>query len=161
MLSLPSGNPDGLRGYSAQAILLDEAAFIEQPEKVFAAIAPTLTRDKDAELIVASTPAGKSGFFWELWNSADENWHRQMTTIDKAVEQGLDVDIVELEKLVGDPEVFDMEYRCQFADSWSSFLDIRLLDWYDKMPEGSKPAYCGMDIGSTSDRTAIVTLREC
>lgn len=128
---------------------------------MFAAIAPTLTRDKDAELIVASTPAGKSGFFWELWNSCDENWHRQMTTIDTAVEQGLDVDIAELEKLVGDPEVFNMEYRCQFADSWSSFLDLRQLDWYDELPSGCGPAYCGMDIGSTSDRTAFVTLREC
>lgn len=112
VLSLPSGNPSALRGYSASAILIDEAAFIEQPEKVFAAIAPTLTRDPDAELIVASTPAGKSGFFWDLWNEADEDWHKQVTTIDDAVADGLKADVAELEKLVGDPDVFGMEYRC-------------------------------------------------
>ena len=160
VLSLPSGNPSALRGYSAQAILLDECAFIERPDDVFAAIAPTLTRDPDAELIVASTPAGKSGFFWKLWNEAGDDWYKQRTTIDDAVAQGLEVDIAELEKLVGDKEVFDIEYRCKFADSWSSMIDLKLLDWYDQLPAGAKTAYLGMDVGSTSDRTALVTLKE-
>ena len=160
VLSLPSGNPSALRGYSAQAILLDECAFIERPDDVFAAIAPTLTRDPDAELIVASTPAGKSGFFWKLWNEAGDDWYKQRTTIDDAVAQGLEVDIAELEKLVGDKEVFDIEYRCKFADSWSSMIDLKLLDWYDELPDGAKTAYLGIDVGSTSDRTALVTLKE-
>lgn len=160
VLSLPSGNPSALRGYSAQAILLDECAFIERPDDVFAAIAPTLTRDPDAELIVASTPAGKSGFFWKLWNEAGDDWYKQRTTIDDAAAQGLEVDIAELEKLVGDQEVFDIEYRCKFADSWSSMIDLKLLDWYDELPAGAKTAYLGMDVGSTSDRTALVTLKE-
>ena len=160
VLSLPSGNPSALRGYSAQAILLDECAFIERPDDVFAAIAPTLTRDPDAELIVASTPAGKSGFFWKLWNEAGDDWYKQRTTIDDAVAQGLEVDIAELEKLVGDKEVFDIEYMCKFADSLSSMIDLKLLDWYDELPDGAKNAYLGMDVGSTSDRTALVTLKE-
>ena len=160
VLSLPSGNPSALRGYSAQAILLDECAFIERPDDVFAAIAPTLTRDPEAELIVASTPAGKSGFFWKLWNEAGDDWYKQRTTIDDAAAQGLEVNIAELEKLVGDQEVFDIEYRCKFADSWSSMIDLKLLDWYDELPTGAKTAYLGMDVGSTSDRTALVTLKE-
>ena len=160
ILSLPSGNPSALRGYSAQAILLDECAFIERPDDVFAAIAPTLTRDPEAELIVASTPAGKSGFFWKLWNEASDDWYKQRTTIDDAAAQGLEVDIAELEKLVGDQEVFDIEYRCKFADTWSSMIDLRLLDWYDELPAGANTAYLGMDVGSTSDRTALVTLKE-
>ena len=93
ILSLPSGNPSALRGYTAQAILLDEAAYIERPEEVFAAIAPTLTRDKSAELIVASTPAGKKGLFWDLWNGTDDGWYRQKTTLVDAKAQGLDVDV--------------------------------------------------------------------
>ena len=160
VLSLPSGNPSALRGYSAQAILLDECAFIERPDDVFAAIAPTLTRDPEAELIVASTPAGKSGFFWKLWNEAGDDWYKQRTTIDDAAAQGLEVNIAELEKLVGDQEVFDIEYRCKFADSWSQMIDLRLLDWYDELPAGANTAYLGMDVGSTSDRTALVTLKE-
>lgn len=70
VLSLPSGNPAALRGYSAQAILIDECAYIERPEDVFASIIPTLTRDPDAQLIVASTPAGKAGRFYKLYEEA-------------------------------------------------------------------------------------------
>lgn len=160
VLSLPSGNPSALRGYSAQAILMDEAAFIERADDVFAAIAPTLTRDRDAELIITSTPAGKSGFFWDMWNRMDDSWYKQITTIDDAVEKGLNVNIEELEDLVGNPDVFDVEYRCKFADSWGSFVDVNLLDWYDALPGGNQTKYFGMDIGSTSDRTAIVVLVE-
>lgn len=60
VVSLPSGNPTALRGWSANgAVLIDECAFIERPYDVMQAIAPTLTRFKDAQLIVASSPAGK------------------------------------------------------------------------------------------------------
>lgn len=89
VLSLPSGNPAGLRGYTAQAILIDEAAYIENPYDVYQALVPTLTRDPQSELVVASTPAGKSGLFWDLWNRSDEQWYRQSTTIEEAVEAGL------------------------------------------------------------------------
>ena len=39
-------------------------------------------------------------------------------------------------------------------------IDLKLLDWYDELPDGAKTAYLGMDVGSTSDRTALVTLKE-
>lgn len=39
-------------------------------------------------------------------------------------------------------------------------IDLRLLDWYDELPAGASAAYLGMDVGSTSDRTALVTLRQ-
>lgn len=58
IMSLPSGNPASLRGFTSAATIIDEAAFIENPADVFAAITPTLTRDPNAELILASTPAG-------------------------------------------------------------------------------------------------------
>lgn len=119
VLSLPSGNPAGLRGYTAAATLIDECAYIERPYDVYSAIVPTLTRDPDAEIIVASTPAGKNGLFWDLWNSADDTWHKQSTTIEEACAQGLNVDIEAIKKMVVDPEVFDMEYMCMFSDTFS------------------------------------------
>ena len=67
---MPSGNPVGLRGYTADIVIIDEAAYIDNPEEVWAAIAPTLTRDPDAELILASTPAGKASWFYKLYEDA-------------------------------------------------------------------------------------------
>lgn len=36
-------------------------------------------------------------------------------------------------------------------------VDIRLLEFYDELPKGTRVPYLGVDIGSTSDRTAFVT----
>lgn len=160
VLSLPSGNPAALRGYSAQAIIIDEGAYIEKPEDVFASIVPTLTRDPDAQLIVASTPAGTHGWFYDLYQNAldDEDWYVQTTTVEDAVRAGLDVDIAELKKTVSDPQVWDQEFMCKFASEYGAMVDTSLLDFEEIEVKDSYPHWCGMDIGSTSDRTAIVDL---
>lgn len=46
-MSLPSGNPQSLRGFSVKGgvVLIDEIGYIERPEDVWSAIIPTLTRD--------------------------------------------------------------------------------------------------------------------
>lgn len=160
ILSLPSGNPAGLRGYTAAATLIDECAYIDRPYDVYAAIVPTLTRDPSSELIIASTPAGKHGLFWDLWNTADDTWYKQCTTIEEAKSKGLDVDIEALKRMVIDQDIFDMEYMCQFADSFSEFIDLNAIDYVDEIPPEAKTHYLGMDVGSTSDRTAIVTLAQ-
>lgn len=76
IVSLPSGNPAGLRGWTASLVVIDEAAYIENPAHVWQAIAPTLTRDPDAELVLASTPAGKASWFYEMYEDAvdDKDW---------------------------------------------------------------------------------------
>lgn len=67
VISLPSGNPSALRGWSAQCIIIDEGAFIDNPEDVWAAITPTLLRDPNAEMILVTTPAGTVGWFYNLY----------------------------------------------------------------------------------------------
>ena len=158
ILSLPSGNPQALRGYTASAVLIDECAFIENPSKVFAAISPTLTRNKEANLIIASTPAGKNNFFYKLFNEADDDWYVQVTTIEDAVKDGLKIDIDKLRETIKDSEIFDQEYMCKFSNEYSSLIDTSLLDFYEDEIT-SNEIYLGMDVGSTTDRTAIVTVK--
>lgn len=161
VMSLPSGNPSALRGYTAVATIIDEAAFIERPEDVLAAILPTLTRDANAELVVASTPAGKNSLFYEMYNSAlnDEEWFVQTTTIYDAKDAGLNVDIDSLKTLCPDDDIFKQEYLCQFSAEYSQLIDTNLLEFIDP-PDNIEglPHWMGMDVGSTSDRTAIVDL---
>lgn len=90
-----------------------------------AAIAPTLTRDRDAELVLASTPAGKNGFFWDMLQQAksDDRWYVQTTSIYDAYEQGLEVDIEQLKSLCPDPDIWRMEYLAEFLDEFGSFID--------------------------------------
>lgn len=109
VISLPSGNPAALRGWSAQCIVIDEGAFIENPEEVWSAIAPTLLRDPDAEVIICTTPAGMQGWFYDLYTKSldSADWYVQTTTIEDAVRDGLKVDISELKKTISDPQVWD------------------------------------------------------
>lgn len=158
IVSLPS-NPDGLRGYTASFVAMDECAFIPFVDECYQAILPTLTRDKDSELVVCSTPAGKSGLFYDFYGNADDSWYVQTTTIEDAVADGLKVDISELKKNVGDPDIWNQEYMCQFADSYGAFIDTSILDWYSEVQQGDFGYYLGMDVGRKHDRTAITVLR--
>lgn len=90
--------------------------------------------------------------------SEDEDWYRQMTTIDDAIEDGLQVNIDELMKLTPDPEVFDQEYRCRFSAEYGSFIDISFLDFYfQNFDKGSY--YCGIDFGRKNDSTVVTVLK--
>ena len=159
VLSLPSTS-DSLRGFTAQGcVCIDEAAFIYKLDEILQGIAPTLTRCPDAELIMTTTPAGMNGTFYELYQNAIINpeWYVQHTTIHDAISDGLEIDISRLKSLCPDPDIFAQEYECKFLSEYGSMIDINLLDWYDELPSGRQTTYLGMDIGSSNDRSAIVT----
>ena len=158
IVSLPS-NPDGLRGFSASVVCLDECAFIPFSDEIYQAIAPTLTRDKTSELILCSTPAGCSGLFYDLLQKADDSWYVQTTTIEDAVKEGLQVDVEQLKKLAGDPDVFSQEYMCVFSKEFGSFIDPSAVDFVDEIPGEQGGYYLGGDIGRKHDRTAFVILK--
>lgn len=163
VISLPSSD-DGstLRGWTSVCTVLDEAAFIPKLNIQLNAIAPTLTRDPNSELIFATTPAGMNGDFYKLYQNAlqDPAWYVQTTTIHDAIQQGLKVDIEALHTLCPDPEVFAQEYECNFLESYCSMVDLNLLETYEELPHDVKTAYLGIDVGSTGDRTAIATILE-
>lgn len=160
ILSLPATS-DSLRGFTAQCVCLDEAAFIPRLDDIMTGIAPTLTRDRSAELILTTTPAGMNGPFYELYQKAlgDEDWYVQTTSIHDAINDGLDVDLDSLRSLCPDPDVFSQEYECRFLSEYGTMLDLNLIDWYDELPKGSFSVNVGLDVGSTSDRTAICTTK--
>ena len=162
VLSLPSST-DGanLRGFSAQCVCVDESAYISHLDTILQAINPTLTRDKEAELILTTTPAGKNGYFYKLYEDAKYNdeWYVQHTSIYDAIKAGLKVDINALKSLCPDDEIFQQEYCCKFMSEYGGLIDISVLDWYeDKDINGT--TYFGMDVGSKNDRSAMVVCKQ-
>ena len=160
ILSLPSTS-DGLRGWTASCVCVDEAAFVYKLDEIMQGLGPTLTRDPNAELILTTTPAGMNGPFYEMYSRAldDEQWYVQTTTIHDAIQNGLEVNLDSLHSLCPDKDIFAQEYECKFMSSYGSLIDLDIIDWYDEMPKGNPEKYLGMDIGSTSDRSAIVTAK--
>lgn len=131
-------------------------------DDIMQGLAPTLTRDRDAEFILTTTPAGKNGPFYELYANAlqDPQWYVQHTDIHQAIADGLKVDIESLRSLCPDPDVFAQEFECRFLSEYSSMIDLGLIDYYDELPKDTFTNYIGIDVGSTSDRTAMVTVRQ-
>ena len=77
VLSLPATS-DSLRGFTCNTICaIDEAAFCPNLEEILQAISPTLSRTPSAQLVLTSTPAGKNGEFYKLWENAqnDNAWY--------------------------------------------------------------------------------------
>lgn len=147
---------------SHNCVCIDEAAYVSHLDNIMNAINPTLSRDDNAELILTTTPAGKNGDFYELYSDAlnDDNWYVQYTTIHDAINDGLKANIQSLKTLCPDKDVFAQEYECQFLSEYGSLIDVSLIDYYDDLPTGNRTNYLGMDIGSRSDRSAIVILRK-
>lgn len=71
IICLPAGT-DGstIRGYTADYIIVDEAAFV--PDEVFSSVLNPMLATTDGTMILASTPFGTSGFFYEA--SLSERW---------------------------------------------------------------------------------------
>ena len=69
ILSLPSTS-DGLRGWTASCVCVDEAAFVYKLDEIMQGLGPTLTRDPNSELILTTTPAGMNGPFYEMYSRA-------------------------------------------------------------------------------------------
>ena len=164
VLALPSST-DGanLRGWTVTGcVAIDEAAFIRNLDAIMQAIAPTLSRSETAQLVIASTPAGKHGKFYDMWKAAqnDPSWYSQSTTIHDAMLAGLNVDLDALHKLCPDREVFAQEYECVFQSSLESMLDPELIEETDSIPENASGTWLGIDIGRQHDRTSIVAVKQ-
>jgi hypothetical protein len=100
-----------IRGYSAVRLLvLDEAARIS--DGILAAVRPMLSVSR-GRLLALTTPAGKRGWFFDSWHSA-EAWERVRVTspecprVDKAF-------LEEEERTLG-PTWFAQEYLAEFMD---------------------------------------------
>ena len=73
--ALPSAEQT-IRGFSnPKLILIDEASRVQN--SLYTAIRPMLaTSSDDSQLILLSTPAGRSGFFFDVWHDESDHWKK-------------------------------------------------------------------------------------
>jgi phage FluMu gp28-like protein len=166
IIGLPA-NPDGVRGLTGD-VILEEAAFFKDGYKVYQAIFPSITRNKDFKLVVISTPRAKSDIFGHLWQMSENNdlWFRQKLTIYDAVSQGLNIDIEELQKGVPNQDIWMQEYMCEFMDEESVLLSYEILhsctveNIEADIKELTGDIYLGVDIARRYDLTVISILEK-
>ena len=70
IVALPA-DPDSIRGYSADELIIDEAARVD--EELYAAARPMLAVT-GGRLIALTTAAGPRGWFYRAWMDGGEDW---------------------------------------------------------------------------------------
>lgn len=135
ILSLP-GTPRAVRGYTADLLIIDEAAFVL--DEVFQAADPMLAVS-GGRLIALSTPFGKRGWFYNAW-SGDGDWHRTRVTAQDCPR--ITPDFLEGKRREMPPVVFASEYLCEFGDTVDSYFrteDIEAMFTDDVKPLFAPP----------------------
>jgi phage FluMu gp28-like protein len=109
-----------IRGFSApRKIIIDEAAF-SADEDYKGKIRPMLSHGGQVELL--STPFGKRGFFYEIWQNGGSSWKRFEVPASKCTH--IPREFLEEERMALGPVWYSQEYEGVFLDSVSSFFDM-------------------------------------
>jgi hypothetical protein len=157
IICLPAGS-DGhnIRGYTADYIICDEAAFIE--DSIFSSVLLPMLATTNGTLALASTPFGKSGFLYdEAWTG--EDWH--LTHVPSSESPLVDSEFIAEQRETLSRTEFRQEIEGEFVSSAAAFFDRDVL----RAATGSDSAFTGKNVvlGADiarhgSDRTVIVPM---
>lgn len=147
IIAIPA-NPSTARGYSAN-IILDEFAYHEDPDKIWAAMFPSVSNPlagtfmdrvkaqfkgestdirRNLKVRVVSTFNGQENKFYQLWDRRVENGYSgHIVTIHDAIADGLPLNADELRAGLDDGDLWAQEYECQPTDTSSVLLPYDLI----------------------------------
>ena len=118
VLSLP-GSARGIRGYAADLVVLDEAAWINA--ETFAAARP-LTAATNGRTIVQSTPGSPVGAFYEMASDPPEAWAFMTVRSDEVAT--ISPDFLARERREMAAELYAQEYEATFGTSAGGLFDV-------------------------------------
>lgn len=118
---LPTGlDGIGIRGYTVDKLIADEAAFI--PADVWAAVTPMLATTKGA-IVLLSTPKGIGNYFYECYNNPSfKTWHISSEDCPR-----ISKDFLEYEKRSKTKLVYMQEYLGEFTENLRQLFPDKLI----------------------------------
>lgn len=156
--ALPSGyDGSGIRGYTADLMIIDEAAFI--PEEVFPAILPMLATTK-GQLVLLSTPFGRRGFFYDCWKDKKYSKHDYPSSVSPLISDSF---LKDQKAKLTDIE-YRTEYLAEFVDEAGSYFPMSLINKcirdYSILNQGEigKTYFAGIDWAKYQDSTVIAVV---
>ena len=106
-------NPDSLRGVGLSAVVLDECAFMSK--KTWTEVLRPALSDTGGSAMFISSPAGRSNFFYDLWElgrKGEPGWESwQFTTLEGG---NVPADEIEAARRDLDEKTFKQEYEATF-----------------------------------------------
>lgn len=121
VISLPSSEGT-VRGFSSVSLLIeDEASWVN--DDLWTATRPMLAVSGGAHILM-STPKGKRGHFYEVWEHG-EGWEKIKITADQCPR--IPANFLEEEKAMMGPIKFSQEYLCEFVNDEFTVFTEELL----------------------------------
>ena len=121
IMCVPTGlSGYGIRGFSVDLLIADEAAFIHQD--VWQAVTPMLATTK-GKLVLLSTPFGRSGYFYERFSDPTfKTWHIRSDECPR-----MDLNFLEQEKKRLTKLQYSQEYFGEFVDELRQFFPDEII----------------------------------
>lgn len=164
-----------LRGETYDYCYLDEFSyFTNDAELLEGVLLPSIaTRwDRDARIIISSTPWRRDGLFYKIFNDPSEKqrWSLHRWTWREAVAEGIiSEEFIKREMANKDPSFFRREYEAEWVGDEDSWLSLGLincsldpdLSWWseDSVVEG-RELYAGLDLGKKMDNSVLTIVEK-
>lgn len=164
ILCLPTGlDGHGIRGYTIDLLIADEAAFI--PRAVWDSVSPMIaTKIKDgARMVLLSTPFGRDNFFYECFDDPS------FTTFHVSSEEcsRIPKEFLEQEKKRKSKIAYAQEYLGEFADGQMQWFTDKLIRECQTMQQAEEYRpningnyYLGTDIARMGDDYSTFEIME-
>jgi phage FluMu gp28-like protein len=166
IIALPN-SPQLLRGYTANQVICDEAAFFREDDLVFYNVLYPMLATTDGTLIASSTPWSKDSVFYRMCQSSEFSKHT--ITCDDAVKSGLvKQSFIDEMQAQLPAERFQREFLSQFVEDVDAWLTQSLIvgcidsnlepfDFQD-VPKGM--FYVGVDFGKEQDFSVVLAVEK-
>ena len=156
-----------LRGFTADLIVADEAAFFHNDDAIFDSILPPMLATTDGTLIVSSTPWGRNTVYYRL--NQDPGYEKHVVTWKEAYDEGVYhpgfLEHIERQR-ESNPQAYRMEYMAEFAEEADTWLTqdtlakccSETLDYYSFDSRRKGRFYAGIDLAERVDHSVIAVL---
>ena len=154
---LPTGlSGYGIRGYTIDLLIADEAAFI--PEEVWTAVTPMLAVTK-GDIILLSTPFGKGGYFFRCFEDETfTSFHVSSEDCPRISKEFLEQEKKRMSRLQ-----YAQEYLGEFVDELRRFFSTELIQSCMQpfvLPKEGK-RYLGVDVARMGrDDSVLFSVKE-
>lgn len=151
--------PDNLRGYTAHAMICDEASYY--PDDVWAKVLKPIVLVHGRTVLFISTPRG-SNYFKAMYDMGQSEDHPDYVSCRMSYTQNPFVDQAEIDEARRTlPEhIFKAEYEGSFVDSGSTVFSGLDECTLHKWPQPQGRVYLGVDLGRQSDYTVATAMDE-
>jgi len=119
--SLPGTNPETVRGFSPDLLVIDEAAYVK--DRVYSALEPSMAQTNGSTMLISS-PYGKKGRFYDSHTKLDYYSKYHIPWSDCPF---ISREYIEKERQSKTEMEFKQEYEAEFLDNSDALISLDLI----------------------------------